>query len=418
MLHAFRHTSTLIASAALALAVVSLPVQIAPAPRGRPSTQFLSTEPARTGGRGEGGPHCVDGVRGGQAQRLHRRRVRRSSRPPHELLERRRRRHLDDPDFGRRVDVVFLRGTAPNRDGWVANPSADPAAPSEQSGRPAPPAGRRGSGGRRRAGARSRRQLRLFVKDGQIYRALVPAGARERKSIAARSRSSRNGAAERTTVVARRKEGSLRHDPHRSQLRRGLRHVDAHGHIHVAKRRLRHESDVDRRWQEHRLLASPWSRIRTAGAAGQRGIGIPNGPAFQTGPGARGAGWSRGQRRRDAGGTAGVDAGPSRGSRSAWLEARHIQRRLHVSVMKADVAPGEAQEVWHNQPNDRSCEQHRECAPGRRISGVPESSAAGGRGGRGEVRRRVISLPRRAGRRVGSLLLAEFHQRRRRVRSC
>ena len=40
--------------------------------------------------------------------------------------------------------VTFVRGTAPNRDGWVANPSADPDGPDGQSGQCVRPADRPG----------------------------------------------------------------------------------------------------------------------------------------------------------------------------------------------------------------------------------------------------------------------------------
>ena len=102
----FRHTSTLIASAALALVVVSLPVQTAPAPQGPPLYQQFLSNPnplelvaakkadriawtAYEEGKRNAYTAAASGVR---------------ARPAHEFPEGRRHRHLDDPDFGRRID--------------------------------------------------------------------------------------------------------------------------------------------------------------------------------------------------------------------------------------------------------------------------------------------------------------------------
>ena len=76
--------------------------------------------------------------------------------------------------------VVFIRGTAPNRDGWVANPTADPAGPE------------RAVWAARTAGGPAWKVVRdasnpelapdgsaiLFVKEGQIYRSLISRTAR------------------------------------------------------------------------------------------------------------------------------------------------------------------------------------------------------------------------------------------------
>ena len=90
--------------------------------------------------------------------------------------------------------VIFLRGTAPNRDGWVANPTADPNGP-ERAVWAARTAGGAGVARRRRRGAIPELapdgSAILFVRDGQIYRARVtPRYGRRARSIAARSRSS------------------------------------------------------------------------------------------------------------------------------------------------------------------------------------------------------------------------------------
>src|ERR1700720_1811213 len=81
--------------------------------------------------------------------------------------------------------VVFLRGEAPNRDGWSPNPSADPNGPEH-----AIWAARTAGGGAWRVADAANPELApdgssiLFIKDGQIYRAKVtpakPAAAVDR----------------------------------------------------------------------------------------------------------------------------------------------------------------------------------------------------------------------------------------------
>ena len=102
----FRHTSTLIASAALALVVVALPVQTAPAPQGPPLyQQFLSN------------PNPLELVAAKKADRIAwtayeegRRNAYTAAGPAFvpvrltSFLKDDGSRHLDDPDFGRWVD--------------------------------------------------------------------------------------------------------------------------------------------------------------------------------------------------------------------------------------------------------------------------------------------------------------------------
>jgi len=72
--------------------------------------------------------------------------------------------------------VVFVRGSAPNRDGWIANPSANPDGPER-----AVWAARTAGGSAFRVGEGSNPELApdgssiLFIKDGQIHRAKVTA---------------------------------------------------------------------------------------------------------------------------------------------------------------------------------------------------------------------------------------------------
>ena len=81
--------------------------------------------------------------------------------------------------------VVFVRGTAPNRDGWVANPTADPNGPERAIWAARTSGGPRGGSSRRRTPSLRPTAARCCsCKDGQIYRAKVtpakPASERDR----------------------------------------------------------------------------------------------------------------------------------------------------------------------------------------------------------------------------------------------
>ena len=91
-----------------------------------------------------------------------------------------------------------------------------------------------------------------------------------------------------------------------------------------------------------------------------------------------------------------------------------------LSVWKADVATGEAQEVWHNEPNDRVFTTLTNRAARRRLRRVPAHRRRGrpwrprcAAAARGRPPR-----PERPGRRVGPLLLAEPRDADRDARCC
>ena len=85
-----------------------------------------------------------------------------------------------------------------------------------------------------------------------------------------------------------------------------------------------------------------------------------------------------------------------------------------LAVYKADVATGDAQEIWHNQPNDPLVDQPHGRAPRRRVPDLPVR-----RGPRRARRRRrggaaaaaTPQTPAAACRRVGTLLLAQRDRR-------
>ena len=178
--------------------------------------------------------------------------------------------------------VVFIRGTAPNRDGWVANPTADPDGP-ERAVWAARTAGGRGLAGRARCGqpgARARRQRDpLRQRGADLPRPRDADAAGERAGSRREAVHHPVGRAERSEVVARRPQDRVRQHAHRPQLHHDLRRRVADGEVHVAERRLRHEPAVDGRQQECRLRATA-----RAARSGSRRSRVVVASAFRTVP--------------------------------------------------------------------------------------------------------------------------------------
>ena len=154
--------------------------------------------------------------------------------------------------------VVFVRGHTPNRDGWVANPSSDPdgAERAIWAARTAAPgvAWRVAEG----IGARARAGRQRPCCSSATARSI----ARRRDAGAARSSAIDRGEEpfikawgtnSSAALVAGRHEDRVRQPAGRSQLHRRLRRRDAHGEVHGARRRPRHESDVVAGRQAHRV---------------------------------------------------------------------------------------------------------------------------------------------------------------------
>jgi dipeptidyl-peptidase-4 len=300
--------------------------------------------------------------------------------------------------------VIFVRGTVPNRDGWVANPTADPNGPERSIW-----AARTAGGAAWKVYADEGLPAAVpdlapdgsaiaFVKDGQVYRARVsptrPTTAVDR--------------AEEPLIT----EWGVQSAPKWSPDGRKLAFVSTrtdHSFImvyDVATKAVKYMSpsvdfDATPLWTSDGksivFTRRPGLPFGQQAQQGSGGIGLPNGPAFQSNPptGRGTAPTGRGGRGRGNAETAQAQpqgAGRGQGTEGGQsgtvanipgLSTATFKGGYNLSVWKADVATGDAVEIWHNQPNDRIFTNFTNARLGGNYLIVPFNVGGGGRGGRG-----------------------------------
>ncbi len=281
--------------------------------------------------------------------------------------------------------VIFLRGEAPNRDGWAPNPSADPNGPEH-----AIWAAKTSGGGAWRVVDTANPELApdgssiLFVKNGQIYRAKLsptkPASEVDR--------------GEKAFIT----EWGVQSNPKWSPDGKKIAFVSTrtdHSFIvvyDVATRAVKYMSpsvdfDTAPLWTDdsaHLVFTRrPGLPFGQQAQQGGGGVGLPNGPALQAGTPVTGG---RGGGRGGAGQAAAQTPAPAAANTTPGVMQATFKGGYTLAFYKADVATGEAKEVWHNMPNDPILSNAGQVRLAGDYLVFPVLAGGGGRGGGGRGR--------------------------------
>jgi dipeptidyl-peptidase-4 len=295
--------------------------------------------------------------------------------------------------------VVFVRGSAANRDGWNANPGNHPGGAEQAvwAARTATPgvAWRvvQGNGGEVSPDGR----YLLFARDGQIHRARLtptrPASEIDRgekpfiRAWGVNSNPSWSPDGSRIAFVSNRTDHSYI----------GIYHSATHTLTYIDPGVDRDSSPIWEADGRHLIFTRrPGAPFGQQSQPGSGGLGLPAGPAFQppaAAPNAgrgqgRGGGGGRGQQPApgaavtgQAGQTPPAMARGGAASQVPGLMSTTLPGGHTMALMRADVTTGVAREFWRPDPADRMSAN----LPALRWAGdhLIFQAGGGGRGGRG-----------------------------------
>ena len=300
--------------------------------------------------------------------------------------------------------VIFTRGTAPNRDGWVANPSADPNGPE----RVVWAARTAGGAPFRVAVDAANPELApdgsaiVFARDGQIYRAKISAPLRAASAQGTARPASATATARQAIEMDRGdkpfiKQWGVQSGPKWSPDGRKIAFVSTrtdHSFIMIyelATRSVKYMSpsvdfDTTPLWSADSktiyFVRRPGLPFGQQAQQGGGGVGVPNGPAFQ--PNAQGArAQGRGARGQGAPDDQTEPQVPSAALKIPGLMQATFKGGYTLAVWKGNPDTGDASEVWHNEPNDRIFTNFNNVRLAGHYLVVPYNVGGGGRGGRG-----------------------------------